>query len=112
MIFLFSYIIGPLIGGFLASLILKLTVNISNDVEPDKDVNVSDETYEIGKSQSAINEGEEGDDLAFDSGERRKSRGDNRGMTIMFSQGSAGHKASYARKQTGLERMSARDYMS
>jgi hypothetical protein len=66
MIFLFSYIIGPLIGGFLASLILKLTLKISNDVEPEKDVNVSDETYEIGKTYSAINEGGDGDEFGFD----------------------------------------------
>ena len=112
MIYLFSYILGPLLGGFFSSVLLRLTRNIYNDGETEKDITVQEETYEIGKTSSAINGGED-DDLAFDAaGERRKSRGDNRGMTMLLSQGSTGSKASYLRKQTGLERMSARDYMS
>lgn len=112
MIYLFSYILGPLLGGFLSSVLLRLTRNIYDDAETEKDVTVQEEAYEIGKTSSAINAGDD-DDLAFDAGgDRRKSRGDNRGMTVLLSQGSGGSKASYLRKQTGLERMSARDYMS
>jgi len=98
MVFLFSYILGPLLGGFFSSMLLRLTRNIYDDGETEKDVTVQEEAYEIGKASSAINDGDD-DDMGFDSsGERRKSRGDNRGMTVLLSQGSAGSKASYLRK--------------
>jgi glycerol uptake facilitator-like aquaporin len=125
-VFLFSYIIGPLIGAVLANLLLRLTSNISNEDEVTAMQTTSGETYEIGggndggktlfpqASVTSINNGggghvqaesldDDGDSMAFD--ERRNT---NAYRNSLLKKGSA----AMHRKETGLERRSARDYMA
>lgn len=56
-LFLFSYILGPLLGGFLAAMLLKLSVKISTEtdgVTEDETIGGGDNKYEIGQSNSTI----------------------------------------------------------
>lgn len=52
-VFLFSYILGPLLGGFMAAYLLKLSLKISNEsVEAsDSSYHDEDEVYVIGGSK-------------------------------------------------------------
>jgi hypothetical protein len=105
MAFLPSYILGPLLGGFLAAMLLKLSVKISNDTEGPVDESTEQPKYEIGQSNSTIQDHNVEEDLSFDEDGRR---GSNRGMTVL-----TGRKSSVgSRKQTGLQLKTARDYMA
>jgi Major intrinsic protein len=114
LLFLFSYILGPLLGGFMAAMLLKLSVKISNETEgpmsdPSEQEGAEEHQYEIGKSNSTIQEGEGVEELGFDDEGRRNS---GRGMTVLVDKQNNGKRGSTLRKQTGLEKKTARDYMA